>query len=85
MPSNLFEWFTENELKGNASKCHFLVSSGENVHVNVGTLQIKNSDCERLLEIDGDCKLSFENHIKKICRKARAKIKTLARIALFLN
>ena len=85
MPSNLFEWFTENELKGNASKCHFLVSSGENVHVNVGTLQIKNSDCERLLWIDGDCKLSFENHIKQICRKARTKIKTLARIAPFLN
>ena len=35
--SNLFQWFTENELKGNASKCHLLISSGENVHVNMGT------------------------------------------------
>ena len=83
--SNLFQWFTENELKGNASKCHLLISSGENVHVNIGTSQIKNSDCERLLGIDIDCKLSFENHINQICSKASAKIKALARIAPFLN
>ena len=61
--SNLFQWFTENKLKGNASKCHLLISSGENVLVNVGTSQIKNSDCERLLGFDIDCKLSFENRI----------------------
>ena len=73
------------KLKGNASKCHLLISSGENVHVNIGTSQIKNSDCERLLGIDIDCKLSFENHINQICSKARAKFKALARIALFLN
>ena len=32
-----FERFTENELKGNASKCHLLTSASENVHVNIGT------------------------------------------------
>ena len=65
--------------------CHLLISSGENVPVNIGTSQIKNSNCERLLGIDIDCKLSFENHINQICSKARAKIKALARIAPFLN
>ena len=39
----------------------------------------------RILGIDIDCKLSFENHINQICSKARAKIKALARIAPFLN
>ena len=85
MPSNLFQWFTENKLKGNASKCHLLISSGENVHVNIGTSHIKYSHNERLLGIDIDCKLSFENHINQICSKAREKIKALARIAPFLN
>ena len=66
---NLFQWFTENELKGTASKCHLLISSNENMHVNIGTSQIKNSDCERLLRIDIYCKLSFENHINQICSK----------------
>ena len=37
---NLFQWFTENELKINASKYHLLISSSENVHVNIGTSQI---------------------------------------------
>ena len=49
--------------KGIASKCHLLISSGENVYGNIGTSQIKNSDCEGLFGIDIDCKLSFENHI----------------------
>ena len=46
---NLFRWFTENELKGNTSKCHLLISSGETVHVNIGTSQIKNSNCEKVI------------------------------------
>ena len=83
--SNLFQWFTENELKGNASKCHLLISSGENVHVNIGTPQIKNSSCKRLLGIAIYCKLSFKNHINHICTKATANIKSLARIAPFQN
>ena len=47
--------------------------------------RIKKSNCERLLGIDIDCKLSFENRINQICRKARTKIKGLARIVPFLN
>ena len=50
--SNLFHWFTENELKGNASKSHLLKSSGENEQVNISTSQIKNRDCKRLLGIE---------------------------------
>ena len=49
--------FTENEMKGNASKCQLHLSSGKNVHVDIGTPQIKNSDDERLLGIDIDSKL----------------------------
>ena len=55
------------KLKGNASKFHLPINSGENVYVNIGTSQIKNSDCKRLLGIDIDCKSSFENSINLIC------------------
>ena len=75
----------QNELKGNASNRHFQTSSGENVRVNISTSQIKNCDCEQLLGIDVDCKLSFQNYINQVCSKAMAKIKALlARIAHFL-
>ena len=49
VPSNLFQWFTWNELKGNARKSDLLLSSGKNVHVNIGASQIKNNGCKRLL------------------------------------
>ena len=40
VPSNLFKWFTENELKGNTSQCHLLICSGENMDVkNIGTFK----------------------------------------------
>ena len=55
------------------------------MRVNIGTSQIKNSDYERLLGINIEYKLIFENHINQICNKARAKIKALAKIASFLN
>ena len=74
-----------NQLKGNARKCHLQIRSGENMHGNIGTSQIKSSNYERLLGIDIDCKSSFENHINQTCSKARTKIKAYARKAPFLN
>ena len=40
--SNLFQWFIENELKANTSKCHLLIRSRENKHVNIGTSVMKS-------------------------------------------
>ena len=34
MLSNLFQWFNENVLKGNASKYDLLLSSDENMNAN---------------------------------------------------
>ena len=62
-----------------------MISYGENMHVNIGTSQIKNGDCKRLLGTDIDCELNFENYINQICSKARVKNKTLARMAPLLN
>ena len=42
-----------------ASLRHLQISCGKNVHVNIGTSQIKHNVCERLLGIDLGCKLSF--------------------------
>ena len=85
MSANLFQSFTENELKGNTSKCHLLIISGKNLHVNIGTSQSKNSSCERVLGIYIDYKMNFENQINQICTKTIAKIKVLTRREPFLN
>ena len=75
MSSNFFQLFTEKELKRNVSNSHLLISCIENVHKNIGTSQIKNNDCKRLLGIDIYYKLSFENHINQICSKAKEKLR----------
>ena len=49
---SLFRWVENNLLKGNADKCHFLVSTSEEISLNVNNCQIKNSDCEKLLGIN---------------------------------
>ena len=81
----LFEWFENNLLKSNADKCHLLVSSSDAVNLRVSEYDIKNSECEKLLGVKFDNKLTFEKHITDICRKASRKIYALARIAPYMD
>ena len=81
----LFEWFENNLLKSNVDKCHLLVSPSGAVSLRVSEYVIKNSECEKLLGVKFDNKLTFENHITGICRKASRKIYALARIALHMD
>ena len=57
MPDLLFQWFSDNHMKANEDKCHILLSSNENLLVNVGTLQIQDSSSEKLIGIKIDSKL----------------------------
>ena len=81
----MLEWFENNLLKSNADKCHLLVSSSDAVNVRVSEYDIKNSECEKLLDVKFDNKLTFEKHITDICRKASRKIYALARIAPYMD
>ena len=62
-----------------------LLSTDKQVHVDIGTAQIENTQNEKLLGITIDSKLSFDKHIQQICSRASAKLKALARIAPFMN
>ena len=81
----LFTWFNYNQMKGNEDKCHVILSSQDNVHVNIGTAQIENSKCQKLLGINIDSKLTFEDHINRICKKASAKLNALGRISYYMD
>ena len=83
--SNLFKWFKDNLLKGNPDKCHLLVSTNEKIKINTGDFSIENSNCEKLLGVKIDNKLTFDYHVSDMCKKANRKINTLARIAPFIN
>ena len=47
------------------------ISTSQKLHVNVDTPQIENSKYEKLLGVNIDSKLSFEEHLNIICGKAR--------------
>ena len=72
----MFEWFINNLLKINADKCDLLISSSE----AMSEYDIKNSECEKLLGVKFDNKLTFEEHITDVCRKTSRKIYAPPRI-----
>ena len=55
------------------------------MQVNIGITHVNNSECEKLLGIKIDCKLSFENHIGKISKKTGAKLDASTRLAQNIN
>ena len=59
----IFEWFSFNNLKANASKCHLFLSPYQPVPVNIKGSVIESSNCEKLLRIYIDSNFSFEYHI----------------------
>ena len=81
----LFEWLENNLLKGNADKCHLLVSSSDAVNLEVSEYDIKNSECEKFLGVKFDNRLTFEKHITDICGKVSRKTYALARTAPYMD
>ena len=82
---SLFRWFENNLLKGNADKCHFLVSTSQGVSLNVNNFKIKNSDYEKRLGVKFDSKLRFDQRIADLWRRTSRTIHTLARVTPFMN
>ena len=68
---SLFTWFDNNLMKSNAGKCQLLVSSNEKVTIKIGSHEIANTNCEKLLDVHLDSCLSFDYHVSEICALAR--------------
>ena len=81
----MLEWFSFNNLKANASKCHLFLSPYQPFPVNIKGSIIESSNCEKLLRIYIDSNFSFEYHINRICRKASQKLLALSTIAKFIS
>ena len=62
----LFKWFSDNQMKANPDKCHFLMSSDENINLMIEDQAISNSKCQKLLGIKIDNKLSFNEHLDEL-------------------
>ena len=81
----LFKWFSDNQMKANISKYHLLVNKKDEVVINLGETEIKNSEYEKLLGIKFDTKLNFNEHLNDIINKASRKVNALSRFVLYMS
>ena len=84
MSNTLFKWCTDNLLKANPEKSHFLTNSAQEIQIIIA-ISISNSKCEKLLGIHIDNKLTFESHVRCLCKKISQKLSAFARIAYSLK
>ena len=76
------EWFDSNYMKLNEEKCHFIAAGHKFKHIlaNVGQTMIWEQNKVKLLGVNIDSKLSFNDHVASICVKSGRKLTALTRI-----
>ena len=81
------EWFENNNMKLNLDKCHFLVCGyeNENFGANIRNEKIWKSNKRKLLDLDIDRNLNFNEHVSSLCRKVDNKLSVLARLSNFMS
>ena len=67
-------------MKANADKYHLLVTTNRASSANIEEFVLNNSNEKQLLSIKIDTKLSFENHVSCLRKKASQNLHALARI-----
>ena len=82
--TKVFNWFGNNHLTANPSKCHLSLSTKSPEVVSIDGIQVTFSTAETLLGITIDSELNFENHLSTICNRVSRNIDVLGRIANYM-
>ena len=81
----ILSWFEDNSMKANPDKYHLLLSGPNSDDITIGNKTISSSKCEKLLGVKIDSKLSFNELIEDLCKKASRKLNVLSRLASITN
>ena len=84
MSEKLFKCFSANQMQGNSGKCHVILSTIESAQIQIGKSSIESTNCEKLLGVKIDSKLSFDKHIKTIFKKASNNLRALDRVRPYM-
>ena len=80
--SNILKWVSDNALKVNPDKFRLLLNSNDyEIFVAIDNHRIYNSPHEKPLGISIDNKLTFDEHVTRLCNKASQKLHALARVS----
>ena len=89
--STVLNWFKVNEMKSNSDKCHLLVASGDKrtytsrSFIYLENEFLENEDSVKLLGVNIDKNLNFNEHVTNLVKKGNQKLHALMRIAKFLS
>ena len=80
--STLTKWFNDNYFKMNIEKCHLLITKHDtNTTVTIDGNIIPASKSVKLLGVQIDNNLDFDEHVSNICKKVSIKLHALRRIS----
>ena len=86
---NCLEWFIENGMEANPNKFQFMIISSQPTPKTVfhitDDIEISSDSKVEVLGILIDDKLTFNDHIKKLCTRAGRQLNALSRISKFLS
>ena len=89
--STVLEWFKINEMKPNSDKCRLLIAGSNSInysslsYIYLDNDLIESEETVKLLGVEIDEKLNFNEHIKTILKKGNQKLHALMRISTYLN
>ena len=72
-------------MKGNKDKCNTYLARKYACKYKYCTAQIEHSKWQKLLGINIDSKVTFEDHRNRVCKKASAKLNALSRISYYMD
>ena len=78
-------WFQNNCVKVNPDKFHLLLSNKKIHQVDICNEKLSSTYSEKLLGIKIDNKLTFEEDVEELCKKASQKVSALARISSLMR
>ena len=84
-------WYKNNRLKINADKTNVMVISSrakgihKELNVKLNDTKLKQVNSVRYLGVNIDCKLTWDEHVKQLCKNVAYKIFSLRRLSSSLN
>ena len=79
----LLEWFHDNYLKAYSGNSDVVLTTDSNLKINVKGSMICNEKVVQFLGVTIESTLSFEPHLKLVCRKVSQKLHALTRASKF--
>ena len=67
-------WFRNNCIKVNSDKFHLLLNDKKSHQVDICNKKFSSTCSEKFLGIKTDNKLTFEEHVEGLCKKASQKV-----------